>query len=134
MYQLEQEMKHGKDEHVRTVSKVEYTLARYASFSSCWALTDYEDGWVDHNHRFYVVKSEKFYDDESESERWHRQVAEEKRMQRIIAKTVASIHDEETAAEVQYFLGNLQTIAKKYPNTDIGKLLSSHCDNWKDWI
>ena len=126
MYQLEQEMKHGKDEHVRTVSKVEYTLARYASFSSCWALTDYEDGWVFHTHRFDVV--------ESESERWNRQVAEEKRMQRIIAKTVASIHDEETAAEVQYFLGNLQTIAKKYPDTAIGKLLSTHCDHWKDWI
>ena len=124
MYRLEQEMKHGKDEHVRTVSKVEYTLARYASFISCWALTDYEDGWLIHTHGFKVV---------SESERWHRQVAEKERMRCIIDKTKASIHNDETAAEVQYLLGNLKTVAKKYPNTSTGTFLSTHCDNWKDW-
>ena len=124
MYRLEQEMKHGKDEHVKTVAKVEYTLARYASFSSCWALTDYQDGWIYYNHNFYVV----------ESERSGRKDAEKERMQRIIHETVASIRDEETAAEVQYLLGNLKTIATKYPDTATGKLLSSLCDNWKDWI
>ena len=123
MCQLERQMKYGKDEHAKTVAKVQYTLARYASFSSCWALTAYEDGWVYPHHDFPCV----------ESNRWDRQRAEEERKQHLIAETVASIHDNETAAEVQYLLGNLKTIAKKYPDTATGQFLSTHCDNWKDW-
>ena len=126
MRQLEWETKQGKDEHARTVAKVKYTLARYASFSSCWALTAYEDGWVYPHHDFPCVKSIK-------SNRWNRQREEEERKQHLIAETVASIHDNETAAEVQYLLGNLKTIARKYPNTSTGKFLSTRCDHWKDW-
>ena len=124
MRQLEWETKQGKDEHAKTVAKVKYALARYASFSSCWALTAYEDGWIWPNHSYSVI----------ESTRGERLNAEEVRMRSVIDETVASIDDKETAAEVQYLLGNLKTIAKKYPNTSTGKFLSTHCDHWKDWI
>ena len=124
MYRLERQMKYGKDEHAKTVATVEYALARYASFSSCWALTAYEEGWIWPNHGYPVV----------ESTRWERRNAEEERMKDIINETVASIDDKETAAEVQYLLGNLKTVAKKYPNTSTGQFLRSRCDHWKDWI
>ena len=125
MYRLEREMKQGKDEHAREMAEVKYTLARYASFSSCWALTAYEDGWTWSNHGYH---------DAVESKRWERQDAERERMQRTIDKVVASIHNDETAAEVQYLLGNLKTVAKKYSDTATGKFVRTHCDNWKDWI
>ena len=125
MCQLEYEMKCGKNEDVRAVARIKYSLGRYASFSSCWALTAYQDGWTYPNHDFCdVFKSERR--DCIDAEEW--------RMKNVVAETVASIHNEETAAKVEYLLGNLKTIAKKYPNTSTGKYLSRHCDNWKDWI
>ena len=124
MYRWERQMTYGRDEHAKTVAKVEYALARYACFSSCRALTAYEEGWIGSNHGYPVV----------ESTRWERRNAEEERMKDIINETVASIDDKETAAGVQYLLGHLKTIAKKYPNTSAGQFLSSRCDHWKDWI
>ena len=125
MYRLEQQMRFGKNENVRAVAKVKYALARYASFSSCWALTAYKDGYVYPNHTVYP-KTLPYYHSLKDQE--------EERMKDMVWDIVESIGDVETAAEVQYLLGNLKTVAKKYPNTSTGKFLSTHCDNWKDWI
>lgn len=127
MYRLEQQMKHAKDDDTKAIAAVEYALARYASFTSCWALTSYQYGYV-------YETGDCVYPDEM-PHRWDGlEKSEEERMRNTISQALASIKSDDVAAEAQYLLGNLKTVAKKYPNTTTGKFLSTHCDNWKHWI
>ena len=46
----------------------------------------------------------------------------------------AIIQNPELAAEVYYRLGAYITIARQYPNTEIGTLMRRKCDMWSDYI
>lgn len=127
MCRLEQEMKHAENSNDRALSTIKYALARYASFTTCWALTSYAYGIVEIEGCVVPDKmSVLFYN-------WDIGSKEKELMHDMVADALASIKDDVVAAEAQYLLGNLKTVARKYPDTPTGKFLSTHCDNWKDW-
>lgn len=141
MYSIERQMRFADDRNERAVAKVKYTLGRYASFSTCWALTAYQKGFLYKPHRFYpdiaINKGkprEGYCCITTVEPRWEREALEESRMHDEIEKILSGHYDKETEAEIHYLLGNLKTVAKRYPDTSIGQFLSEHCDHWKDWI
>lgn len=132
MYRLERQMRFAYNWNDRAVAKVKYTLARYASFSSCWALTAYLKGYRTYDVKHYFDPGIAIFG------LWEERAdLEESRMKCVIENVLDNMdyyYVEETKAEIHYLLGNLKTIAKKYPDTSTGQFLSKHCDHWKDWI
>ena len=41
---------------------------------------------------------------------------------------------DEAKAKVQYMSGNLKTVIKKFPETEIAAFVKTSCDGWKDWL
>ena len=40
----------------------------------------------------------------------------------------------EGKAEVEYMFGNVKTIIKKFPETEIAAFVKTSCDGWKNWL
>lgn len=142
MCRLEWEMRNGKNGDARALATIKYSLGRYASFSTCWALTSYSKGSTWPSHYVYPDKMQSpwsyddydWYEEEDEESLSDRRYIEEELMKKMVERAVASIKSDDAAAEAQYLIGNLKTVVKRYPDTQMGELVRSSCDNWKDWI
>lgn len=138
MSKLKQIMTTSNDPGERALAACDYAVGLRNSFEGCWALTQYYrgcipgmfepslsvHGWADYEP---LAKWIIYYTEEDSQ-------ATESRFNDTIDKILASTHDPETLAAIHWRLHNLRTVAKHYPNTEIGKMLASSCDSWKDWI
>jgi hypothetical protein len=55
------------------------------------------------------------------------------RSRKIIDEALQMVTDDEVAAALQYNMCNFKTVAKKYPDTEYGRLVKGACDNLKDY-
>lgn len=132
MLSLQQVMKTGTPDE-RGMARIRFALARFNSFYCCWALTQYWEGYANqcnYRHIYWVWGGkDKELDYIKESGK-----VDQKWVDAQIEIGMRELQSPEALAEAQFLMGNYQTIAKKYPDSSVGKYLSTHCDSWKDWL
>lgn len=125
----------------RGLARIRYALARYNSFNSSWALTQYWRGEA--NQREYQpwywshVKGHDHWlkiNELSYLKELTGPVPDIKWLNSEMRKGMNELQSNEAKAEAQFLIGNYKTIAKRYPITQAGKYLSAHCDSWKEWL
>ena len=102
-------------------------LARYAtgmknSVGNCWALSfyhlnssDVEDEW---NESTYFSRKQKAVFNKAES---------------LFQEAIRICSDPETAARMQFYLGNNHIVMEKYPETRMADFIRGHCDSYADY-
>jgi hypothetical protein len=116
MLKCERDMK-SSDPNLRGRAMVDYGFGLQQSFTYCWALTQYSRS----------IYGTTYYDEE-----WEKEVLSKAEKYRIDGSAI--IQNPELAAEVYFRLGAYITIARRYPNTEIGMLMRRKCDRWCDYI
>lgn len=132
MVLLEQTIGTGEPD-LRGLATIRHAMARYNSFHSAWALTQYWLGdanqcnyqpaywtWDGHLREVNYLKQPQFPDD-----KW---LAAE------IEKGFRMLRSPDAVAEAEFLMGNYRTIAKRYPHTPAARYLAAHCDHWADWL
>ncbi len=132
MLRLEREMKSTHDPNKRGMDRLKYSIGLENSFNSAWALTSYFRG-VCMGGVVYIANYDWPYQDLNASMALNMQkaTADAAAMRR---QALAEITDPEMAAKAHYMLHNLRTVARHYPDTSVGRMLSARCDAWSDWI
>lgn len=134
MSRLNQIMKTGTPDE-RGLARIRYALARYNSFTTCWALTQYWSGSSTQcNYRHFYWLSDGGYKELDYLKELTGQIPNERWLKAEINKAFRELRSPEAIAEAQFVTGNYKTIAKRYPDTNAGKYLSTHCDSWNDWL
>lgn len=139
MKKLRENISNGNSADVRAMAQLMYAIGYYNSYTRCWALTQYQDGFPENkfdpdldyydnsfsevNYPFlYSFGSEKDY--ELLWKRFEKNVNEARKM----AST------EEGKAQIEYTLGNLKTVVKLYGNTPMANFVRKSCDRWQMWL
>lgn len=122
----------------RGLARLMYAIGRRNSLEECWALTQYgrgftmrfspdlqywEDDFAERNYDFLFdyhtgvghKKTDEIYD-------------------REVRESLAMLTTDEARARAQYILGNLVTVARRYPDTSVGRFVRTSCDNWNNWL
>lgn len=60
--------------------------------------------------------------------------ADSRRYEFLIKEARETAVSDEAKAMIELALGNTKTIARHYRGTEAAKFLSTHCDNWKNWL
>ena len=141
MLRLERVIATAKNPDVRGVARLRYAIGLGNSFNSCWALTSYSRGscitsssmplrdwWYDDDANKWPYRSE-YYSAETE-----RIVSATRDSEKMLMRALSEIRNPELLARSHYMLYNYSTIARFYPDTQIGRLLASQCDSWSDWL
>ncbi len=135
MARLSKVIKTGKTKDERMLAKLKYTIGRYNSFNSCWALTQY---WLGNTYHHNYQHSYYGWDDVYELEYIIDLPCELAQVSSTFKEDVEIVFKElqsnEAKAEAHLMLRNFKTIAKHYPQSAAGKYVSAHCDGWKDWL
>lgn len=117
------------------MARIRYALARYNSFVSCWALTQYWQGDANQcNYQPYHWLWNGPFRELDYLKELTGDIPDEKWLETEIIKGFNQIKSPEIKAEAEYLLGNYKTIAKQYPSSAVGKFLAAHCDSWADWL
>lgn len=118
MYSLEQNISMMKDLNRKALMMARFAIGIKNSFEHCWGLTQYYVGTV-------------FYNQSCNKRDWEKDqytTAAMNRFQNLLDQAICMAADDDTAAEIQYWLCNFKTVAKKYPNTIKGQLVRGECD------
>ena len=137
MHKLERIIRHEKDPNKRGQARIKYAIGLRNSFNICWALTFYSRGSC------FVAARNELTDWENQNLEWpyknpikyeHLVIQADKDAQTMILQSLAELTDSEIATAAYYRLYEYKTVAKHYPNTKIGRILATKCDNWHNWI
>ena len=41
---------------------------------------------------------------------------------------------DEERAKAEYFLGNLKSVVRRYPDTQMAEYVRTSCDRWRNWL
>lgn len=118
MHSLEQEIKGAADPNRKGRLMMKLAIGIRSSFDFCWPLTQYYCGEV-------------YYGQVCEKRDWVRDEytqAATARVEQLLQTAFDIVTDDEVAAEMHYELYNFETVATKYPNTDMGELVKGSCD------
>ena len=138
MADYKKQMRQGKTTDERGLARIKYAIGRRNSFEECWALTQYWRGWVarftpDLTYWDWMdEKDDKYgfvydYEDIVGHKFTWDQYSEE------FEKGYEMLSDE-AKAEVQYMLGNLKTVIKRFPDTEMATFIKTSCDGWINWL
>ena len=122
MHSLEQSIELTTNPNRKAQLMVKYAMGLRNSFDWCWGLTQYFSG----SSFWFVFKD---WDCEGNSLKQ----AALARSRKIIDEALQMVTDDEVAAALQYNMCNFKTVAKKYPDTEYGRLVKGACDNLKDY-
>ena len=122
MHSLEQSIELTTNPNRKAQLMVKYAMGLRNSFDWCWGLTQYFNG----SSFWFVFKD---WDCEGNSLKQ----AALARSRKIIDEALQMVTDDEVAAALQYNMCNFKTVAKKYPDTEYGRLVKGACDNLKDY-
>lgn len=137
MLSLERNIQSSNNRDYRALDRLRYAIGLENSFNVCWALTSYSRGRcyiADRNELTdlgYLTDNEFTYWNPLEDERVIRKATTDAGA--MIKQAFEEITDPEVAAKANYMLYNVLTIARRYPNTEIGRMMAAECDNWSDW-
>ncbi len=122
MYALEQSIALTEDPNRKAQLLVKYAIGIKNSFDLCWGLTQYYLGTT---YWGSVCEKRDWINDKFT-------LAANKKVTSLVAHADKIATDKELAAEIQFMFCNYKTIARKYPNTQRGKLVRGQCDNLYD--
>ncbi len=121
MLLLENAIAETKEQNRKAILLARYATGMKNSFGNSWALA------------FYGLS----YDDVSPenmptvfSAAKDRGIA---RAEKLYMQSLAICQDKETAAQVNYFLGNMKTVVTKYNTTRTAAYIRGHCDTYADY-
>lgn len=138
MLRLDREIRTTNDPSKRGLARLKYAIGLNNSFNSCWALTSYQRGWCLVAAPNELTDWDKLGEDDwpHHSDYYERVsiINSTEYANRMIDQALEEITDTEALAEAHYLLGNVRTIARRYPNTAVGKMMAAECDAWSDWI
>lgn len=132
---LEQKMNHSSDPNVRARSMILYALGMKNSMNWCWALTYYSKTsyqwlWIDGEEE---EEYKKYFDMYAPAEAKYRtQVWNQ--ADSLIQAAFPLFTDPEQAAMEYSKLAMVWKVAELYPDTETGRWLSRHCDQWEDYV
>ncbi len=136
MSKLQKLMTSSNTSDERMLAKLKYTIGRYNSFNTCWALTQY---WVGNaNQRnyqpFYWLWSGSCQELEYLVDAPTQLIGMDSKFEQDILSIFNTLKSPAALSEANMMLRNYRTIARYYPESEEGKYLATHCDGWKDWI
>ena len=135
MARLSKVIKTGKTKDERMLAKLKYTIGRYNSFNSCWALTQYWLGnTYHHNYQHFYYGWDDVYELEYIIDLPRELAQVSSTFKEDVEIVFKELQSNEAKAEAHLMLRNFKTIAKHYPQSAAGKYVSAHCDGWKDWL
>ena len=135
MARLSKVIKTGKTKDERMLAKLKYTIGRYNSFNSCWALTQYWLGnTYHHNYQHFYYGWDDVYELEYIIDLPCELAQVSSTFKEDVEIVFKELQSNEAKAEAHLMLRNFKTIAKHYPQSAAGKYVSAHCDGWKDWL
>lgn len=123
MCMLEQEMKNANDPNRKAEAMFRYAVGLRNSFGQCWCLTQYYLGTT-------------FYGQVQEKRDWAKDPQTVRAIERsaeLLQKACSLFTDPELAAQTLQKLYQYRTIIEKYPETETGRYIRSHCDNLVDY-
>lgn len=132
---LEQKMNHSSDPNVRARSMILYALGMKNSMNWCWGLTYYSKTsyqwlWIDGEEE---EEYKKYFDMYAPAEAKYRtQVWNQ--ADSLIQAAFPLFTDPEQAAMEYSKLAMVWKVAELYPDTETGRWLSRHCDQWEDYV
>ena len=135
MAELEQKMNHSADPNVRARSMILYALGMKNSMNWCWGLTYYSKTsyqwlWIDGEEK---EEYKKYFDMYAPAESKYRtQVWNH--ADSLIQAAFPLFTDPEQAAMEYSKLAMVWKVAELYPDTETGRWLSRHCDQWEDYV
>lgn len=107
----------SSDPDVSGKAMFDYGSAMEASFTRCWFLTQYSWSIFDYT----------YYDKD-----WKKEVLDKAKKYRVDGSV--KVESPEVALEIYNKMGGSIWIARKYPNTAIGKIMGRMCDSWSDYV
>ncbi|MDE6098479.1 MAG: hypothetical protein K2G24_06290, partial [Muribaculaceae bacterium] len=134
MSRLEGVMKSGNPDE-RGLARIRYAFARFNSFYSCWALTQY---WRGNANQCNYQPIYWLWNGESRTLDYLKeltgQIPDQKWVDAQIKTGMKELQSPEALAEALFLTGNYKLVAKKYPHSSVGQYLSTHCDAWNNWL
>lgn len=131
-------MKRGRTVDERGMARLMYAIGRRNSFEECWALTQYRRG---QNAALFIPCTryddsiaEKDYDFLYDYYKMDKPEQTASIYKKEVKEAMEMLVTDEARAKAEYILGNLVTIARRYPSTETAKFVRTLCDNWKSWI
>ena len=118
---MEQAIASTKDPDRKALLLTRYATGIKNSFGYCWALSSYG---VSQRYRDPEELPDVFY------------VAQERgfsKAETLYKRALSLCNDKETAAQVNYFLGNLKTVVKQYGTTKTAEYIRGRCDTYADY-
>lgn len=137
MVRLQNVMRHGNNSDESNLAELYYTIGRYNSFNTCWALTQYWCGNSEQcNYEFFHWNWDGSYTGVGDYINYvpSEMIRVNKDFEKNIIKIFNKLKSPEALAEANFMLRNYRTIAKHYSQSKEGKWLAVHCDNWKNWL
>lgn len=135
MAELEQKMAHSSDPNVRARSMILYALGMQNSMNCCWGLTYYSKTsyqwiWINGERK---EEYKKYFDEYASAESKYRTQVWNQADSLIQAAFPLFTDPEQAAMEYSKF-AMVWKVAELYPDTETGRWLSRHCDQWEDYV
>lgn len=123
MASLERGIESTKDPNRKASLMARYATGMKNSVGNCWALCFYHifaDFDIEKEWRPYTYFSEK-------------QKAAFSRVESLYAEALRLCTNPETAARIQFYLGNNKTVVEQYPDTRTAAYIRARCDTYDDY-
>lgn len=121
MLSLENAIADTKDPNRKAMLITRYATGMKNSFGNTWALAFYglsdNDYSPYHEPTIFSIEKDKGFT----------------KAEGLYKQALALCHDKETAAQVNYFLGNRKTVVTKYKTTRTAAYIHGHCDTYSDY-
>lgn len=130
-------MRQGASADERARARLLYAVGRRNSFDRCWALTRYWRGWYVPT-LFYPALCYSFQPTEAyefiydyDADKYEENQAN---FEREVREALAMFRSDEERAKAEYFLGNLKSVVRRYPDTQMAEYVRTSCDRWRNWL
>lgn len=130
-------MRDGATADERARARLLYAVGRRNSFDRCWALTQYWRGsyvpTLSYPSLWNFDTGSDVYDfiydyDVDDYE------ANDAVFEREVREALAMFRSDEERAKAEYFLGNLKSVVRRYPDTQMADYVRTSCDRWRNWL
>lgn len=109
MLLLEEMIEKTSNPNTRATLMITYATGMHNSYGRCWPLTSYDEMQRDDTDKF------------------------EKKYKRVIKEALEQMTNDELIARTHYMFNNYKFIAKNYPKTTIGRIVTGSCDKLIDY-
>lgn len=130
-------MRDGTTADERARARLLYAVGRRNSFNRCWALTQYWRGFYLPT-LYYLMFEYSFTELDDYDFLYDYDVDDyedtEAVFEREVREALAMFRSDEERAKAEYFVGNLKSVVRRYPDTQMAEYVRTSCDRWRNWL